>query len=52
MKKIRIVWTCSNWVRHEHRWKWTAAICGWVQSVVFPLIRLRGTRGDPWEGER
>lgn len=30
-KKIRFIWTCSNFVRHEHRWKWSAWICGRCQ---------------------
>jgi hypothetical protein len=30
LKKIRIrmFWTCSDFVHHEHRWRWTAWLCG------------------------
>lgn len=35
-KKIRIRWTCSNRAHHEHRWKWTAWLCGRIQRF-WPL---------------
>ena len=33
-QRIRIVWTCSDYVYHEHRYKWTAWVCGVMQNVV------------------
>ena len=36
-KKLRIVWTCSDQVHHEHRWYWTAWLCGRIQSWLAPL---------------
>lgn len=27
-RRIRYYWSCSEFVRHEHRWKWTAWLCG------------------------
>lgn len=30
---LRLVWTCSNFVHHEHRWRWTARLCGLMQRV-------------------
>lgn len=29
--KIRVWWTCSNYFRHEHRWRWQAYVCGAAQ---------------------
>jgi hypothetical protein len=28
-----IRWSCSDHCHHEHRYRWTAAICGWIQRV-------------------
>lgn len=34
MRRRRIIsWTCSDFVHHEHRWKWSAWICSWVQML-------------------
>lgn len=33
-RKIKIRWTCSNYVHHEHRWKWTARLCGRIQKYL------------------
>jgi len=30
-KKIKINWSCSNFVKHRHRFKFTAWLCGRVQ---------------------
>lgn len=27
-RRIRFVWTCSDYVSHEHRWYWSARVCG------------------------
>jgi hypothetical protein len=35
VKRIRIVWTCSNHTYHEHRWEWTAWLCGQVQRAYW-----------------
>jgi len=31
--KRGLVWTCSNVAHHQHRWKWTAWICGRIQAA-------------------
>ena len=33
-RKIKIRWTCSNYVHHEHRWKWIARLCGRIQKYL------------------
>jgi hypothetical protein len=33
-RKIEIRWTCSDFVHHEHRWKWTAWLCGRWQWLL------------------
>ncbi len=33
-RKIIPVWTCSDHVHHEHRWRWTAWLCGRVQALA------------------
>ena len=43
-KKIKIRWSCCMYVRHEHRWKWTAWLCskwqyfkynyGWYNKIL------------------
>ena len=33
-KKVRICWACSDFVYHEHRWRWAAWICGRVQRLI------------------
>ena len=32
--KIRVWWTCSDYVRHEHRWRWQAYGCGAAQRCL------------------
>jgi len=32
-RRIRIIYTCSCFVRHEHRWKATAWLCGHWQYL-------------------
>lgn len=34
MRKIKYVWTCNNFVHHQHRWKWSAWICGRIQYCL------------------
>ena len=38
-RKLRIKWTCSNYVHHQHRWKWTAWLCGRLQYLKFLIER-------------
>lgn len=33
--KIKIIWTCSNFVHHEHKFKLTAWLCGRFQYLKF-----------------
>ena len=37
---INIYFTCSDYVHHEHRWRWTAWLCGRLQYVRFQLNDL------------
>ena len=30
--KIKIRWSCSDFLHHEHRFQWTAMLCGWIQK--------------------
>lgn len=39
-RKIRIVWSCSPYFHHEHRYKWTAYLCGRLQYLCFALLWL------------
>jgi len=32
IRKVKIVWTCSNYAAHQHRWKWAARLCGKLQK--------------------
>lgn len=32
--KIRFMWSCSDYVYHEHKFKWCAWICGKIQKVI------------------
>ena len=32
--KLAFIWTCSDFVYHEHRWKFTAWICGRAQLLI------------------
>lgn len=32
-RKPRIHWTCSDTAHHEHRYKWTAWLCGKIQQL-------------------
>ena len=37
-KKIRIKYTCSDYCHHEHKYKFTAWICGRIQKYSFATI--------------
>jgi hypothetical protein len=39
-RNIFLRWTCSDYVYHEHRYKWTAWLCGVMQNVL-DLFRQR-----------
>jgi hypothetical protein len=32
-RRIRTRWTCSDYVCHEHRWRWSARLCGMLQRL-------------------
>ena len=32
--KIAVRWTCTDWGGHEHRWRWTAWLCGRWQLAL------------------
>lgn len=32
-RELRKHWTCSDFVHHEHRWKWAAWLCGRAQML-------------------
>lgn len=36
-RRLRFVWSCSNYRNHKHRWRWTASACGWWQQHVLML---------------
>lgn len=38
VKKIKFCWTCSDFIHHEHRWKWTAWLCGRVQYLFMRRV--------------
>ncbi len=31
--KLQITWTCSNYIHHQHKWKWSAWICEKLQML-------------------
>jgi hypothetical protein len=31
--KLKIRWSCSDFTHHEHCYKWTAWLCGWMQRI-------------------
>jgi hypothetical protein len=33
-RRLRIRWTCSDYVSHSHRWRWSAWLCGRVQWLA------------------
>ena len=33
-RTIRLRWSCSDYVKHEHRWRWTAWLCGRWQRIT------------------
>ena len=41
--RIRIRWSCCDFVHHEHRWCWTARLCGMVQRM-----KLEGASNQFW----
>lgn len=44
-RKIKIVWSCSDYCHHEHKYKWTAYLCGRVQYLISRLrINLKTKR--------
>ena len=38
-KKIKIVYSCSDFAKHEHRYYFTAWICGRVQKFIAYIKR-------------
>lgn len=34
-QRIKVRWTCSNAVHHEHRWYWVAWLCGQLQRAYW-----------------
>jgi hypothetical protein len=39
-RHIWLRWRCSDYVYHEHRYKWTARLCG-VMQYVLHAFRIR-----------
>ncbi len=33
-RKLRLCWTCSDFIHHEHRWRWTAWVCAQLQRFL------------------
>jgi hypothetical protein len=49
-RKIRFMWTCSDRVKHEHRYKFTAHICGLIQHLYGLTIQRLGAMTKGWLG--
>ena len=49
-RKIKICWTCSDYVYHEHKYKWAAYLCGKIQyllaNIKYILLKLYYFRKD------
>ncbi len=43
-KKIKFIWTCSNFKKHQHRWKWTAWLCGRIQYYLALAMYFNKTK--------
>ena len=44
-RKIRIAWTCSDFVHHEHRYKFMAYLCGNIQYIIYKIKEsIRGIK--------
>lgn len=41
-RKLKLCWSCSDYVQHEHRYKWTAYLCGRLQLVKANLTDCFG----------
>lgn len=41
-ERIDVVWTCSDFVKHEHRYRWVAKICGRVQLIRYLVKKSLG----------
>ena len=41
-QKIKMVWTCSDYINHEHKYKFTAWLCGRIQYLK--RLRLRSDK--------
>ena len=39
-RKIKPVWTCSDYVYHEHKYKLTAWLCGRIQYFKYLIINM------------
>lgn len=33
-RKLKVHWSCSDKTHHEHRYKWTAWLCGKIQKLI------------------
>ena len=40
MKNIEIKWSCSDYCHHEHKYKWTAWLCGRIQKYFHKIKGL------------
>ena len=39
-RRLRVRWSCCDYCRHEHRWKFTAVICGRIQWFLREVLWL------------
>lgn len=39
-KNIKIYWTCSNYKDHQHRWRWSAWLCGRWQRFTSLIVMV------------
>ena len=39
-RKIKFIWTCSDYMKHEHKYKFTAWLCGRFQYCMTKIKKL------------
>lgn len=46
-RRLQMKWTCSDFVKHSHRWKWSAWLCGrWQYQQECAKIKVYGLVKD------
>ena len=39
-RRLKLCWTCSDYAHHEHKWWWTARLCGKIQECFFKIMGI------------